>query len=614
MTDRLIAHTLHRKVRALHAVLARRGKLPEIPTLRAMLLGGPRGSPHLIEACGTIHFTCKLSLGMEPYNTQWFAAFAMLEGHLAEMATGEGKTLALALSAALAALSGERVHLITANDYLVERDARLMRALYVALGLRVGEVTAASNAQARRMAYRQDIVYVTARELVFDTLRDTKSIGPHTPPLQQFARALSGIQWHQPLIPDYGLALIDEADSILLDEAQTPFILSRPVADPALDRLHAQSLELARSLAPKIDFTLDDSGSQAHLTLLGEEKLEAIAKGSSAVWLNRTHRQQLVEQGLAALHILKRDGDYLVRQGQVIPIDRVTARATPGRMWGHGLHQMLAIKEHCTPPPRTDVVGQLTYPVFFRRYLRLAGMSGTLRENAPELRRLYGPRVVRVPLRLPSKRLVQRPSVFSTAQARWHAVMRRAIDLSRSGRPVLIATDSVAESQALAAAFPPDCDIAVLNAAHDAREASIVADAGRPGRITIATNMAGRGTDIELTPEVAQSGGLHVISCQDNPSHRIDRQIAGRCARRGQPGSFEVMRLWENTGAGKPSTMRSRALALIGGRPAFPAAVINLAYRWCQRIDEMHSARQRRQMIEAMASADKRLGFALPSS
>jgi len=480
-------------------------------------------------------------LGTRPHAVQLHAARAMLDERLAEMATGEGKTLAAALAAAVAALARVPVHLITVNDYLARRDGEHLRALYARMGLTTGIVTQQMDAASRRAAYACDITYCTAKELVFDYLRDSMVRGRDAGTLHE---RIGGLASGRTVLRGLCMAIIDEADSVLLDEARVPFILSRAGATPSRPEHFERALALAARLEHGRDFSLDAELRSAELTHAGREALAASAQHADRLWALPRYREEAVSLALAALHLFHRDRDYLVRDGRVELIDATTGRTAPGRAWSRGLHQMIELNEGCRPGRMLETAAELTYQRFFSRYLRVCGMSGTLSEGRGELAQVYGLRVARVPLRMPSLRRVLPTRVFADAAARWAFVVQRARVLRDAGRAVLVGTDSVADSQALSEAMhAAGLEHVLLNARHDRAEAEVVAAAGAPGRVTVATSMAGRGTDIELDPEVARRGGLHVILCQANPSPRIDRQFLGRCARRGEPGSCETLHL-----------------------------------------------------------------------
>lgn len=581
------------------------------PMRQALLLSKLRGEP-LRHACAAVDRAVRERLGLQPYPTQWMAALALLRARLAEVATGEGKTLSMALAATVAALAGRRVHVVTGNDYLVGRDATAMQPLFAHFGLTVAAVQSASGPRARKIAHSQDIVYLTGRELVFDALRDEQAAGAAAP-LQRSVQALAGDGVEADIVNGFDTVLIDEADSVLLDEAQVPFVLSRPVPPRQHDALLA-GLSLARELQRASDFELSSDGLSARLTEAGRDRIMQRGANHDPPWANLLHRDESIERALVALHGLRRDRDYLVRDDQVTLIDTVTGRQAHGRLWSHGLHALVAAKEGCTPPSDSQTVARTTYPEFFRRYRHVAGLSASLWVAKAELRRLYGLRVVRIPPFQPCRRLLLPTRVFRTDESRREAVVERVCALADHGRPVLVGTDTVAESNQLAARLrDTGREAVVLNAVQDAHEASIVAAAGRAGRITVATNMAGRGTDIVLTPEAAAAGGLHVLSCQAGHSRRLDVQLAGRCARRGEPGSAEFWLVWpqasrDGTHARKPLHIQLAAAL---------AEYLYLPQRWAawlarrpQRLAESEAALQRRSMLEGLPALEERLGFA----
>ena len=524
-------------------VRAARGPLPALEAARARLAREGFTDAALIDAFRLIMDAASRSLGLSLYDSQLIAARIMLDARLAEMATGEGKTAAIALGAASAALAGMPVHVITANQYLVGRDAAGLRPLYDALGLTVGTIEAADDARARRAAYACDITYCTASELAFDYLRDGLARGDARGELEQrAARLCEGDTDNAPVLRGLCLALIDEADSCLIDDAQVPLILARPIANAGRDAYYSHALELARRMRAPLHYRLDHAGLAAHLSLHGRDALGTWAAALPPVWRNRVHREEALATALAALHLYRRDTHYLVRDDKVALIDQSTGRIAVGRAWSGGLHQLIELKEGLELTPENETCAQITFQRLFRRYWRLGGMSGTLAEARHELRTVYDLSVVAVPLARTSRRLVEPTRLYASRERQFAAVLARVQEGVASGRPVLIGTDSVADSHTLASLLSA-AGIAhqVLNAHHEAAEAVIVAGAGAPGRVTVATNMAGRGTDIPLAAGVAERGGLLLICCQHNASGRIDRQLIGRCARRGDPGSAATL-------------------------------------------------------------------------
>jgi preprotein translocase subunit SecA len=560
-------------------------------------------------------------LGRNPYDTQLRCAEALLDDHLAEMATGEGKTLAAALAAAVAALAGVPVHVMTANDYLAARDAAQLGLLYGALGLRTGVVLGHTPPDERRAAYACDLTYATAREIAFDHLRDRAHLVAQGSELRRCAARLAGDEPAPLLLRGLCMAIVDEADSLLIDEATMPLVLAEAQDDPNHRAACFQALMLARRLVPGDDLHLDASRLAVEWTEAGTARLEQWAEGLGGAWLNRRHRQELVGSALVALHGLVRERHYLVREGRVELLDAVTGRAAPGRVWSRGLQTLVELKEGCpvTPPTRTSA--QTSYQRFFLGYLRLAGISGTLAECRSELVAVYGRRLVAVPLRRASRRVLAPPRLFATRQARIEAVPARVQALVAQGRPVLVGVDSVAEAQALSTLLTAaGLEHQVLDARHDADEAAIVALAGQAGCVTVATRMAGRGTDIELGAGVAERGGLHVIGCQDNPSARLDRQLVGRAARQGDPGSAELWHVREGDQAPvAASTVPANSSTSVGwlhrrqhdaqGVLAVPARVVWCWHRWRQQVAQAQGRRQRRRLLEQDRTWQRQLEF-----
>ena len=499
-------------------------------------------------ACALVAEVARRVTGRQAYREQHMAALGLLRGCMVEMGTGEGKTLATALAAGVAALAGSPVHVFTANDYLVERDARQFQSFYQWLGLDVGWVLSGDDADRRRTAYRQPVTYVTARELAFDYLRDRLHHGTGQSELQRHSGLLLG-RWGTPLLRGLCVGFIDEADSVLVDEAQMPLLLSQP-ADQAAQRAFVwQAHQLARQLQRDADFTLPGNGGRPVLTPQGQARSATLALTLGPMWQRPRHRQQALLTALMALHVLQRDADYVVvpqtdthgRSVQVVQIvDRHTGRQAHGRQWQQGLHAQVALKEGCELPAHSRTAAQISFQHLFRRYHHLGGLSGTLAEARRELHLLYATPLVRVPLRLPSRAQQLPPQCWPDEATRRAAVVRRVAALSAQGRPVLVGCESVVASEALSQALQlAGLPHRVLNARQDAHEAAVVARAGHAGHITVATRMAGRGTDIKLDTPARSAGGLHVLSCQFNTSRRHDRQLIGRSARQGEPGSHE---------------------------------------------------------------------------
>ena len=483
-------------------------------------------------------------LGQRHFDVQLVGAFAMVNGMLAEMATGEGKTLTATLVAGTAGLAGIPTHVVTVNDYLARRDAEWMGPVYRSLGLSVGVVVGGQNTAERQAAYACDITYCTNKELAFDYLRDRMVLGqtPGDLPLKIEMLHSRSPRVRQLRLRGLHFALVDEADSVLIDEARTPLIISGET-DAALDAdTVAQALALAAGLAPGADFMIASEERRVYLTEAGQEQITAFAQDRAGHWRSIVSREELARQALAALHLFKRGEHYVVVDDKVQIVDEYTGRIMPDRSWSDGLHQMIEHKEGCPLSERRTTIARITYQRFFRRYRRLAGMSGTSKPVAAELWRVYRLAVATIPTAKPVRR-VHRPDVIvGTEDEKWRLIRARVAELHRHGIPVLIGTRTVASSERASAALRAEqLPHRVLNATQDQREAEIVAEAGQRGQITVATNMAGRGTDVHLGAGVAELGGLYVIMSERHDARRIDLQLAGRAGRQGEPGSFEAI-------------------------------------------------------------------------
>ncbi len=611
------------QVRQAQSALAAQDETTALTQVRKTLQRDGLTSAALVQALALVSQTAYTRLGVQPFDTQLLAARAALDNQLAEMATGEGKTLAVALAAAVGALAGMPVHVITANDYLVARDAQRLRPLSEALGLRVGWVVQADDPAARAPAYACDITYVTAKELVFDYLRDgltgAGAEGGGTPRPRRDAptAALARLHTTRPaaaLLRGLCMAIVDEADAILIDEARVPLILSQR-ADAAAASAQAQhALRFAMTLHEAGDFRLDHETLAAHLTDAGRARLDrataSLAEAcASPAWRNRLHREHTVTTALAALHLYEAERHYLVRDGQVQIVDETSGRIADGRVWSNGLQQLIEAKEGLAPTAPMRTLAQITYQRFFPRYLRLGGLSGTLREARSELLASYGVSLRRVPLRRPNRRSVGRSRLFKDHAALGSAVAQRVAALHAQGRPVLLAADSVAEALALAQALAAHgLPHAVLHARNDHQEAAIVAQAGQRGAITVTTNLAGRGTDIELGAGIEALGGLHVISCQLNSARRIDRQLAGRAARQGDAGSVETWLSLDTALLARSLPAPLRA-GLRRWATVLPSFAVRAVLRLPQWAEEQRQRGQRQRLIEHDARSERQLGF-----
>lgn len=570
------------------------------------------------QAFALVRETADRQLGMRHFDTQLIGGWVLLKGMVAEMETGEGKTLTATLPACTAALSGRPVHIITVNDYLVERDHALMRPVYDALGVSSAAVTSDMTHAQRQLAYACDVVYCTNKTVVFDYLRDRIVLGSQSNSLHLRLEKIYGGTTGQTrvsrlLLRGLSFAIVDEADSVLADEAGTPLIISAERDSPGEAQLAEQAIALAMQLVKGTDFLVQMRERSIDILEAGHQRAIDLSKLFGGVWSITLRREELVTQALSALHLFERDQHYLVRDAKIQVIDEFTGRVMADRSWGQGLHQLIEVKEGLAVTARREPLARISYQRFFRRYQLLSGMSGTASEVAGELGSIYGLGVVKVPTHQPGQRRTESDLIFDTHDARWSALVDRILTHHARGAPVLVGTRSVASSELLSQRLDArGVAHQVLNAKQDGAEAEVVARAGEVGRITIATNMAGRGTDIKIAENSAALGGLHVILSERHEAGRIDRQIAGRCARQGDPGHVEaLLSLQDALVAPYVSNLsfklvRWLAAAGFGYRDAILA-------RWIRRVQK-RTERQQSRIRRTLLKSDRQMGDILSFS
>ncbi|MCP4767155.1 MAG: prepilin peptidase [Gammaproteobacteria bacterium] len=573
----------------------------------------------VIDSFAVIREAAARTLGKRHYDVQLYGGWLMINGMLAEMQTGEGKTLTTTLPSCSAALSGIPVHIITANDYLAQRDCETLAPLYRRLGLSASWVIDGMTPQQCQKAYQADIVHTTNKQIAFDYLRDRIEMGEDTGDLRlqyrQIRNQLEPGPCSKLMLRGLCFAIVDEADSVLIDEANTPLIITRTIPNEDSAETYSDALYLASSLLVGEDYRSDEKHRSIDLTVSGEDNLELRISNLPKLWLNKRKRESLVKQALAANLFYKRDRDYLVQDEKVQIIDQSTGRLMPDRSWEQGLQQMIEAKEGCLISEQREPLARISYQRFFSRYLRLGGTSGTLGEVADELHQAYDLQVRKIAANRPSKRKMSGVKIYRDIDEKKEALIKRIRELDSKGRPrpILIGTCSVEESEQTSE-WLKDADIRhrVLNARQDQQEAEIIAAAGKMGAVTVATNMAGRGTDIALGTGVEALGGLHVISLNLNNSERLDRQLFGRCARQGDPGSAESILSLEDPALEncRGSTMLSLVNRLCGqGNPVsgwLCLPILRLAQR-------RHEAQQSK-IRKALMKQDKHLRHVLAFS
>ena len=498
-------------------------------TLKARVAGGATLDDILVDAFALVREMSTRTpppgaeKGLRHFDVQILGGIVLHQGKISEMATGEGKTLVATCPAYLNALSGRGVHVITVNDYLARRDREWMGPIYERLGLSVGVIQSDMNPSQRKLAYDADITYGTNNEFGFDYLRDNMK-----------STLESQVQRRN-------FAILDEVDNILIDEARTPLIISGPSEGDTWKYGKADSI--ARRLSVGSHFEVKEKEQQATLTEDGIIEAQNLAGVESFYSGRHMEWPHLIEQSLRAHHVYKCDVDYVVQPGEggqqeVVIVDEFTGRLMAGRRWGDGLHQAVEAKERIVIRAENQTLATITFQNFFRLYDKLAGMTGTAVTEAGEFMRIYGLDVVPVPTNRPMVRDDMEDLLYASERAKFTAVVTDILEKHNGGRPVLVGTTSIEKSERLSQVLThKGIQHEVLNAKQHAREAEIIAKAGQPGRVTIATNMAGRGTDIKLSVEVAQRGGLHVLGTERHEARRIDNQLRGRSGRQGDPGS-----------------------------------------------------------------------------
>jgi preprotein translocase subunit SecA len=550
---------------------------------RERLATGATVDELLVEAFAVVREAGKRVMGMRHFDVQLMGGQALHEGNVAEMRTGEGKTLVATLPVYLNALSGEGVHVVTVNDYLAKRDAEWMGPLYASLGMSVGVIQHDLDANVRREAYLCDITYVTNNEIGFDYLRDNMAWSLD----QMVQRKLH-------------FAIVDEVDSILIDEARTPLIISGQGHD-ATD-LYASFAKILPRLVVDEDFTIDEKAHAVPITEKGVAKVEKILGVSNLYDQRNLELTHQLNAALKAWHLFHKDQQYIVKDGEVVIVDEFTGRLMYGRRYSEGIHQAIEAKEGLDVRSEDQTLATITFQNYFRLYGKLAGMTGTAKTEEREFRDIYGLNVVV----MPTNRIVARKDmpdiVYRTENAKFEAVVDEIIAEHTKGRPVLVGTRSIEKSERLAMLLRRrgvECN--VLNAKYHEQEAQIIKDAGAWGAVTIATNMAGRGVDIKLGEKVAEAGGLHIIGTERHESRRIDNQLRGRSGRQGDPGSTrfyialddELMRLF-----GAERIKRMMDFVKFTDETPIEAGILSRSIENAQSKVENHNYEIRKQVLE----------------
>ena len=537
----------------------------------------------LPEAFAVVRETARRTVGMRPFDVQIIGGIVLHQGKIAEMKTGEGKTLAATMPVYLNALTGKGAHIVTVNDYLARRDAAWMGPIYEFLGLSVGVILHGLDDAQRKAAYNCDITYGTNNEFGFDYLRDNMKFR-----IEDYVQR------------EFNYAIVDEVDSILIDEARTPLIISGP-SEESTDKYYRINQIIPR-LKKEEDYTIDEKSRTVVLTEHGVATSEKLLKVENLYEPKNMEILHHVNQALKAHTLFKKDVDYVVKDGQVIIVDEFTGRIMPGRRYSDGLHQALEAKERVKIERENQTLASITFQNYFRLYEKLAGMTGTADTEAAEFKKIYNLDVVVIPTNMPMIRVDHADVIYKTTKEKYDAIIEEIKELHRQNQPVLVGTISIEHSELLSTYLKRSgVKHNVLNAKHHEREAEIIAQAGQPGTVTISTNMAGRGTDIKLGEGVAELGGLHILGTERHESRRIDNQLRGRSGRQGDQGSSRFYLSLEDDllrifGAERISSIMDR-IGMEEGQP-IEHGLISKAIENAQRKVEGHNFEIRKHLLE----------------
>jgi preprotein translocase subunit SecA len=565
----------------------------------------PCSASLMIEAFAFAFEGVRRVLGMELYNEQLISGMLLCRGMIAEMATGEGKTLCAALPAVFHALRGQSVHVATPNIYLAERDCELLTPVYRMLDCSVGLLKEGAPEEEKRAVYKCDIVYGTGYEFGFDYLREQLAGISR-------ARGMLGSQYRDILrgsaAPEsgyharHGVAIIDEIDSVMIDEACIPLIISdggSPGDNDSDVAPYVEAVRIAERLCEDSDYLIDREAHTVSLTKSGRGRAHTEMGVQSQMGLQRSW-SVYIEQALQALLLLTKDVDYVTDEGKIVLVDGATGRLCPDRNWSEGLHQILEVKENLSHTGELRTAARITRQRYFRMYDVLCGMTGTAMESRWEFWRTYGLHVARVPLRRPLRRQELPPRYFVDAASKWQAAVDDIKRMHATGRPVLIGSRTIENNEVLAKQLDEvGIPYQLLNGKQTADEADVVSRAGHRGAVTIATNMAGRGTDIKLEPGVAEMGGLHLLAVEPNESLRVDRQLIGRVGRQGDPGSYQFFVSADDAlllRFGQSLSRRMKSMPQMNGEICHD---LSRKVRTVQKRSEAAGAKQRKQLTAA---------------
>jgi len=588
--------------------------------LSSMRIRFRRGGKALAEArkpaLALIQEAAFRTVGFRPYCEQIAGALALERGFIAEMSTGEGKTVTIAMAAVLRGWSGFPCHVLTANDYLASRDAQIMGQFFAFCGVTVGSVTSEMDPSARKAAYARDVTYSTAKEVLADFLRDRITLGKRQNYQRRMVQAL--LRPGDPASPrgvvmrGVHTAIVDEADNVLIDEAVTPLIISRQEPNEPFALACIDASATAQKLHKGVDYALEEEFRTVRLLRDVVDATPDKPQGARRLYAGALFQRDLVRQAVVAKEFFHRDKQYVVEDGKVIIVDESTGRKMPMRTWSAGLHQLIELKEGLEMTPVQETQARLSFQRYFRFYKVFSGMTGTGKEAAGEFWQVYGTPVLAIPNHRPSQRIIHPLQCYAKACDKWNAIVKEIESVHATGRPILIGIRDVQQSELLSARLSAiGLSHKLVNAVRQQEEAQAISVAGQRGAITVATNMAGRGTDIKVPKDVEAIGGLHVIASECHKSSRIDRQLFGRSARQGDRGSAILFTsLEDEIPAQNLPPLILKGLALLRGRHGtIMERAANSAVGMAQTIAQRKDVHSRSSVQEMDTWLDDSLSF-----
>ena len=518
----------------------------EVKKYKEIFMTGRENTRIVNEAFAVVREVCWRVKKMKPYQVQVAGGLAIELGVIAEMATGEGKTLTATMPGVIAGWRGKGCHVMTTNSYLAQRDAEEMGPVYEYCGLTVSYLEDTMQPEERKAAYLADITYCTNKDVAADFLRDQMALGHGNNGTSELLKKISGISQSkaaETVLRGLECAIVDEADSVLIDDGVTPLLISGENPDKEeQSKIYVQARDMAKLFHEKQHYNVDMRYKEILLTKEGEKLLKHESQKLGGIWTGEVRSYELLNQALTVKHFFIRDKQYILDEGKVVIVDEATGRLMPDRFWRSGVHQAVEAKEEVEINADKDTFARISFQKFFRLYKKLSGMTGTGKEAVREFWFYYHLSVIPIPTNRKCLRKQANDRVYINENSKWKAVLREVKKMHVAQRPILIGTASIKDSHIISELLQDEgIEHKVLNAIHHAREAEIVSDAGGLGKVTVATNMAGRGTDIKIPDDAKKAGGLHVIATERFESFRIDRQLYGRSSRQGDPGSAVAM-------------------------------------------------------------------------